>query len=60
MKYHLTLVRMTIIKKSTNRTSPVVQHLGIHLPDFSGGPADNSPPAMDTNLIPGLGMPRIN
>ena len=59
-RYHLTLVRMTIINKSTNRTSFVAQHLRIHLPDFPGGPVDKSPSAMNTNLIPGLGMPRIN
>ena len=32
MRYHLTPVRMTIIKKSTNRASLVVQWLRIHLP----------------------------
>ena len=32
IRYHLTLVRMAIIKKSTNGTSLVAQWLRIHLP----------------------------
>ena len=32
MRYHLTPVRMAIVKKSTNRDFPVVQWLRIQLP----------------------------
>ena len=48
---------MTIINKSTNRTSFVAQHLRIHLPDFPGGPVDKSPPSIAGNmgLVPGQG-----
>ena len=52
MRYHLTRVRMAIIKKSTSK-------------DFPGGAVVKNPPANagDTSSIPGPGrshMPRSN
>ena len=51
IRYHLTLVRMVIIKKSTNNKSW----------DFPCGPAVKNPPANagDTSLIPGLGRSHV-
>ena len=48
MRYHLTPVRMAIIKKSTNR-------------DFPGGAVDKNLPAIagDMGLIPGPGRSHV-
>ena len=47
MRYHLTPVRMTDIKKSTNRDSPVVQWLRLHTSTAGGV---NSIPGQGTNI----------